>query len=133
MQLTVPVDAGTGLVTGKLQTKPVKFIKKWGGATPQFLQAHTTGETRLLTSERLSKSADNLAKSVFFNVFKGGPRLTLPLSSRVSLMDLSGRSLHTFKVTGNGELRADELEVPSGLYLIRLSGQKAMILPVHVK
>jgi type VI secretion system secreted protein Hcp len=44
LQVTSPIDSATGQPTGKRQWSPVIFTKKWGAASPQFLQALVTDE-----------------------------------------------------------------------------------------
>ncbi|NLG18724.1 MAG: type VI secretion system tube protein Hcp [Fibrobacter sp.] len=76
---------------------------------------------------------ENLAKSVSFNVFRNGPVISLPVNSAADLLDLSGRTIRSFTVTSNSALNADNLQVPAGLYFVKVSGRKAMSLPVHLK
>ncbi len=76
---------------------------------------------------------ENLAKSVSFNVFRNGPVISLPVNSAADLLDLSGRTIRSFTVTSNSALNADDLQVPAGLYFVKVSGRKAMSLPVHLK
>jgi type VI secretion system secreted protein Hcp len=45
MDLESPHDAATGLPTGRRQWKPIKVVKEWGAASPQFLIACSTNET----------------------------------------------------------------------------------------
>ena len=45
MQVRVPTDAATGRSTGRRRYQPLTISKQWSAASPQFLQALTTGET----------------------------------------------------------------------------------------
>lgn len=43
-EITSPRDIATGLPSGKRQHYPIKFIKEWGAASPQIMQALCTNE-----------------------------------------------------------------------------------------
>jgi type VI secretion system secreted protein Hcp len=43
-EITAPRDIATGLPSGKRQHRPISFVKEWGPASPQIMQAVCTNE-----------------------------------------------------------------------------------------
>jgi type VI secretion system secreted protein Hcp len=67
-ELNSPRDASTGFPTGRRQFKPVTFVKEWGAATPQILNALSTNENLTSVLFEFVKSEADGKSSVFQTV-----------------------------------------------------------------
>ncbi len=80
-QVTSPLDAATGLSSGRKQRSPILFTKEWGGSSPQLYQAMVTNE---------------VLKTVIFEFVRTGPGGEERVFQRVTLTDATVSSIKQF-------------------------------------
>ena len=98
-EVTVPIDAATGLPTGRRVHKPLTIVKELDAASIQFFQAAVTNET-------LSK-----VSCTFYRAFRNG---TGSNGGRAYFkIELTNANIVTYKDAGdgiNGEAQGDQRE-----------------------
>lgn len=65
---TVPLDAASGLATGRRQHQPITVVKEWDAASPQFLQALVTNEVLSSVALSLTSAPANGVPSSTFQI-----------------------------------------------------------------